>query len=108
MPVDYQGHTVHRSNMSPNRRTVALVLGLLGAALLIIGALAWRAADDDTEADRIAASFERAILLDQGEADLAAVDIDPEPERTLPVIVLVLGVVGVVAAVVLVARERSG
>lgn len=84
--------------------TIALVLGVV---LLAVGGLLWKQASDDQEEARIAAGYERAILFDAGRVDDAAlVDINPEAERTAPLVVLVLGASAIAAGAYVTATRR--
>lgn len=84
--------------------TIALVLGV---ALLIAGGLLWKQASDDQEEARVAAGYERAFLLDAGRVDEAAlVDINPEADRTAPLVVLVLGASVITAGAYVTATRR--
>lgn len=90
------------------RRQVILtpILLAVGVALLLAGALLWRQATTDQEEAELQATYERAILLDQGRDDLAAsVDTDPDAERAAPIVLLVLGV-GATASGLGLARAR--
>lgn len=88
------------------RRRLATILLPLGAVLVVAGIFTWSQATDEADDDRLAARYERAILLDQGADDLAAaVDIDPDAERALPIALLALGGVVIVAGSVALARR---
>lgn len=78
-----------------------VVLGL-AVVLAVAALLLWRGASEDQDADALAAEYERAILLDQGNPELAAtVDMDPAADRSQALVVGGLAVVAAVGGVVL-------
>ena len=74
-----------------SRRT-AIALLATGALLLVLGVVLWQQASDEQADDRLAARYEAAALLDEGETQLAAeVDLDPPADRLLPIVAMSAG-----------------
>lgn len=78
----------------------------VAAVLGVVALLLWQRASDQQEDDALVASYEQAILLDQGHDDLAAtVDTDPDVNRTPALVAAGLAAVAAVAGLVTVARD---
>lgn len=85
------------------RRTAAAVALGLAALLAIAGVGLWTRATDEQAEKELAAYYERALYLDEGEPGLAAlVDTDPEADRTPSVVAFVAAALLAVGGVVLV------
>lgn len=84
------------------RRAAAIWLYFGAAALAMVGYFMWGAAGDDADQAARTAELTRAMLLDEGmTVQAAAVDVDPEPDRTGAMVVLAGAGVAAVCATVL-------